>query len=288
MGTHFNRDPRVAFLIISSTHFNNRILKFFQKITWIREVKNRAPVFFTQGNGLLGDGEFDVKNLHDISNLSNEKHPALPVYQLNEFKKGTFIFDSILGWDQILPNTICALEKILEKEEFDYVIRTNLSSYWNIDNTFKLLNTLPKNGVYAGPVQEMDKLKWVEGDAIIMSLDVVQALLRNRNLLNGEVIDDLAIASALSRLGFSPIDIPRFRVTLHLKRLAFAIDNDLAKSKATYLRKFPEKLLVSANIRCKNPKYYAGFTVRLDPLIFGLIWISQRLYNRKRIGDFPR
>ena len=89
-----NRDtvPKVAFLIISTSGINNRILKISQELTWIRKARKNASVFFTEGNGKLGKGELIVGNLHDLTKLKSGGQSQIPFYELQRFKKNTFVF----------------------------------------------------------------------------------------------------------------------------------------------------------------------------------------------------
>jgi len=273
--------PKFAILIISANDFTNRFLRFAQTKTWVRDFKHIAPVYYVQGNGILGVGEKDVHKLHDFGPLKDGSISSVSNYNLESFQKNIFTFTSVIGWDQILPNTVGALESIMKIEDCDYIIRTNLSSYWDVKNTINLLNSLPKVNLYAGPIQEVDGFQWVEGDAIIMSADVINLLLHNKKLIDDRVIDDLSIAYALNKLGVVPLDIPRPRLSIHLKKLALAFYSDNRTKHPQFIRtKFPESLTSSANIRCKNPHEILGFHARVDPLIFIILRVAA-LFKRK-------
>jgi hypothetical protein len=269
MSSQIQQGPNFAILIISASDWTNRLLQFAQKKTWVRDFDDIAPVYFVRGNGRLGHGEKDVNKLHDFKVLIDGLVSPVSSYKLESFQNNIFTFDSVNGWDQILPNTIGALESITAMKDFDYIIRTNLSTYWNVKNTLKLLKSLPKMNVYAGPIQEVNGFRWVEGDAIIMSADVVNLLLNNKELVDNRVIDDLSISHTLSRLGVVPLDVPRPWLRIHLRKLALSFYLNNKTNQPQFFRmKFPESLTSFANIRCKNPHKILGFYARMDPLIF--------------------
>ena len=270
--TFSDKNPSFAILIISARDTTYRLLKFAQLVTWVRDFRKVAPVYYVEGNGVLGPGVNQVENLHDVKKVDDGSIVPIPEYYLKQFKGNVLIFDSINGWDQILPNTIGAFESISKLHNYDYIIRTNLSSYWNTMATIKLIRNLPKKGLYAGPVQEVNGLRWVEGDAIILSSDVIQILLQNKKLIDSRIIDDVSIALTLKKLGVLPIDIPRPWVRIQFKRVALS----LQESSRTHLRRnvrfrFPDTLTLGANVRCKNPHKILGYSVRMDPIIFMIL-----------------
>ena len=270
--TFSDKNPSFAILIISARDTTYRLLKFAQLVTWVRDFRKVAPVYYVEGNGVLGPGVNQVENLHDVKKVDDGSIVPIPEYYLKQFKGNVLIFDSINGWDQILPNTIGAFESISKLHNYDYIIRTNLSSYWNTMATIKLIRNLPKKGLYAGPVQEVNGLRWVEGDAIILSSDVIQILLQNKKLIDSRIIDDLSIALTLKKLGVIPIDIPRPWVRIQFKRVALS----LQESNRSHLRRnvrfrFPDTLTLGANVRCKNPHKILGYSVRMDPIIFMIL-----------------
>lgn len=279
-----DKNPSFAILIISARDTTNRLLKFAQLVTWVRDFRLVAPVYYVEGNGVLGPGVNQIANLHDVKQVDDGSIVPIPEYYLKQFKANVFIFDSMNGWDQILPNTIGAFESISKLHNYDYIIRTNLSSYWNAMATIKLIRNLPKKGLYAGPVQEVNGLRWVEGDAIILSSDVIQILLQNKKLIDSRIIDDVSIALTLKKLGVLPIDIPRPWVRIHLKRVALSFSPNNSTQLRQYLRfRFPDAFTSSPTIRCKHPHRILGYSIRMDPIIFLVLHATSLL--RKLSSD---
>lgn len=88
----------------------------------------------------------------------------------------------------IVNKTIMSLEAMASRlDEFDYVIRTNLSSFFPFDNLLKYLNKLPRENCYAGIAlyqpKELglppgfDLVPFVSGAGIIWSKDVAKMLI---------------------------------------------------------------------------------------------------------------
>lgn len=69
----------------------------------------------------------------------------------------------------ILIKTKKALEYINNKYSYDYVIRTNLSSFWDLNNLLKFKNFLPRQNLCCG---HLPFNSFISGTGIIMSSNV--------------------------------------------------------------------------------------------------------------------
>jgi hypothetical protein len=156
----------------------------------------------------------------------------------------------------------------MQIDKYDYLIRTNLSTYWNFGPTMSLLESLPLQGVYAGPVRSTS-LHYVEGDAIIISADTAEKMIVNQNLLNSKLIDDLSIAKMLLNLGTKPLNIQRPWLTL--KRLSLIAFTRAGSTEIAPKYNSISGLIGNHSIRCKDEKNLLGFTIRFDPIIFLLL-----------------
>ena len=122
----------------------------------------------------------------------------------------------------ILAKTMDAFSALL-KEPFDFIVRTNLSSFWILGNLLRLLSRYRRTRLYNGignpPLtleqarlgivfsgskseEEMRKLsqsstRAISGAGIILSRDVVATLVLNRRRLRYDIIDDVAIGMFL-------------------------------------------------------------------------------------------
>ncbi len=99
----------------------------------------------------------------------------------------------------ILQKTIDAFEILNNIEEYDYIVRTNISSI--VD--FKLLyNYLETNKYeYSGSkIWRSNKIKYISGTCIILNKDVVNKIIKNKNkIINYNLIDDMSIGKFLSQ-----------------------------------------------------------------------------------------
>jgi hypothetical protein len=102
----------------------------------------------------------------------------------------------------ILNKTILSLEMMLPRiYEFDYIIRTNLSSFYIFPRLLKFLKTLPKTRCYCG--SHIGDGKTGSGCGFILSPDLIKGLVENkRNFWNiTNTGDDVAIGKFLHRQG---------------------------------------------------------------------------------------
>ena len=95
----------------------------------------------------------------------------------------------------ILNKTILSMEAMLPRlHEFDYVIRTNLSSFFIFPRLLKFLETLPKEKCYCGERFTYSHWAFAQGAGIIFSSDLVKMLVENKNqIFNSSIIDDAAL-----------------------------------------------------------------------------------------------
>ena len=110
----------------------------------------------------------------------------------------------------ILDKTIRALDYFTRRKQYDYVIRTNLSSVWIFPKLMRFLETAPRTGLYGGCIGTNQPWPYISGAGITLSWDVVQLLLQNRHLtyLN-KFIDDVDIGFACIQLGIPTTPVPR-------------------------------------------------------------------------------
>jgi hypothetical protein len=90
----------------------------------------------------------------------------------------------------------------------DYVVRTNLSTFFHWDRLAAWLQTAPRRGLAAGYSPDQSHLC---GCCMVLSGDVARRLAAYREF-NTSLIDDLAIAEALRYLGVPSVWIPRIDI----------------------------------------------------------------------------
>jgi hypothetical protein len=129
--------------------------------------------------------------------------------------KDDFIY--VKGEDTFLNityKTIKALEYALKHIQFDYVIRTNMSTIIDIPKLNDFCLKLPKTNVYTSGF--MLNLQWLDiksgikdnslfgtlfasGTSIIMSNDVVRCMIDQQSKIRYDIVDDVAIGVFISK-----------------------------------------------------------------------------------------
>jgi len=74
----------------------------------------------------------------------------------------------------ILYKTRAAMEYLLKHEEFDYLIRSNLSSFFNVEGVLKFLKNMPRTNAMFGQLMFE---RFLSGSGYIMTPDVIQRFL---------------------------------------------------------------------------------------------------------------
>ena len=242
--------PEVIFLISASSG------KVFQKIrskgqeaTWISTVPNFNSVHYryltsTDSVEATANSRIDTHTPVDI-----EVTPSKINKLVNE-SRTELQFESSGSWESILSNSLSAMKWALANLDFDFLIRTNVSSYWDIEFTLELLERLPKSNLYAGQRIFALDTEFIEGSGIIFSRDVVESICSNIELIDAMTIDDVAFGRFLSSNGTPLTHIPRLWV-----RSLFDVYNP-------NLRRIKPH-----TIRCKFERNFMGVTIRRDTLL---------------------
>lgn len=100
----------------------------------------------------------------------------------------------------ILDKTIRAMKYCCENYNFDFLVRTNLSSFWVFENYNKYISTLGKEKVANGIIGNCEYGSFMSGCGFILSKDVVEFMCNNmviKDLPN--VYDDVAIGVFLNK-----------------------------------------------------------------------------------------
>jgi hypothetical protein len=128
---------RIVFLIASSGGYKYQAISVGQSLTWLKRRPNNVLVYRVVGNGKLGKGAPTRFALHNPQNYGSAPMSGFNMIQSN--RKNKLIVDSNTGWDQILTNSISAFDWVDRNIDYDFVIRTNVSTYWNISVLTDLL-----------------------------------------------------------------------------------------------------------------------------------------------------
>jgi hypothetical protein len=108
----------------------------------------------------------------------------------------------------VLYKTIIALEYLFQKNEYDFVIRSNISTIIHIPKLIQYLYTIPTTHIYTS--SQFLNLQWLDhragihnsslfgtiyasGISITLSNDTVKYLINNKDKLRHDIVDDISI-----------------------------------------------------------------------------------------------
>lgn len=108
----------------------------------------------------------------------------------------------------ILIKTIESFKIINNLYDYKHIIRTNLSSFFIVENILKISENLNDNNIYAGVngIQPAQNIPFVSGSGFWLSRDIVNIILNNKNKLNKNLVDDVSIGDLLSNINKSKLD----------------------------------------------------------------------------------
>lgn len=222
------------------------IRKNGQESTWIRSIQKFPTVEFKYLTS--------TENVPSTVSAREETHTQLGVKTqpskfniLNSETETELEFEASGGWESILSNTLSGMRWALLNREFDFLIRTNVSSYWNIEFTLELLATLPKSGIYAGQRVFALGTELIEGSGMIFSRDVVEKICDGISEIDSTTIDDVAIGRFLADAKIPITHIPR----LWVRTLFDVYTPNL-------------ELIRPHTIRCKFERRILGLIIRRD------------------------
>jgi len=237
--------------------------------TWFKDLPSNTRVL-----SIYSDGSLGASNYLNLSKTRVGSEREFTAPELSELKQPKLIedqrlvFPGISGWAGILPTTLSALEYITSNFDYDFIVRTNVSSYWNVRKLVAVLNEMPKTDLFMGLVGTAEvhgnQLNFVSGAGMIMSRDVVEKILLNHLNLDFSYIDDVAIG-ILAR-------------DLELK-LTPGIRQDFSKI-STLLARRPNELSENYHFRLRSEFYYHGIKIRKDTILMRILHFKLRVTNK--------
>jgi len=103
----------------------------------------------------------------------------------------------------IIDKTLLAMKYVLDHYSFDYLLRTNLSTFIVLPKFKKSLETVDKNNLFKGPIWPKSQPMFISGTHFLFSIDVIQKLVENNiNSLLKECSDpeDICISQVCAKL----------------------------------------------------------------------------------------
>lgn len=149
---------------------------------------------------LIVNSRFADREIRSIPKFSG----ASPNQECTEVKNENepvtkLITESPEDWSLIGLKTILAFKYLLENYEFDYIFRTNTSSYLDVSTLLDYLAKKPRKSMYAGVIGTVfGNTRFASGAGILLSRDLVQRISDNSGLWKHGLVDDVAIAELIS------------------------------------------------------------------------------------------
>lgn len=140
-----------------------------------------------------------------------EKHDNVEIVYYYGKKGHTFQEDSnvYLDIEESRPNighkTLKFFEYILKNKRFDFLFRTNASSYVNIKNLQKYLGDKPFSGFYSGFIGRENGVDFASGSGYTITPDLVSLSVNRQEYFNHSMIDDVALSNQLRAFGHIPL-----------------------------------------------------------------------------------
>lgn len=190
-----------------------------QRRTWAAPgaVPDGCRVVFYYGRGGLAAGAGRV-----LARLARSARAARPLFAAVSARTAAAgaRLDGDRLWTRVpeaypflLAKLVAALRWALAAERFDFVYRTNTSSYVNLARLQEVAAELPRSGCYAGFLGNPPATgpPFVKGAAILLSRDVA-ALVAGHDAWSWGAVDDAALGAFLASRGIEPIPLPRVLV----------------------------------------------------------------------------
>jgi hypothetical protein len=108
--------------------------------------------------------------------------------------------------------TWAAVRYLLAVQQFDYLFRTNTSSYVSLSHLRQLVDGLPRSGYYGGFIGHHQEVPFASGTGILLSRDAAEFAFNDPSW-EFDQIDDVALGRLMARAGVSVQPLPRINVT---------------------------------------------------------------------------
>lgn len=165
--------------------------------TWNSEIFDEAPTFYYFGN--------KTSCYHDSSSIF------------------TTCKDSL---DLVGVRTIETFEYALSTFEFDYIYRTNISSYVNKEKLISWLKNQRRSNFYSGFVGFFQGIQFASGSGFTISRDLVRLLCDSKDSLDYNLLDDVSFAKFLTgKMGVSITPAPRVEFSSPQQVTTFDLNN---------------------------------------------------------------
>ena len=164
--------------------------------------------------------------------------------------------------------TIKAMEHVLAEYNFDFLLRTNISTIWLLDRILTRIKTMPKNNTYTGTrrrcyINGKLSVNYISGTSLIVSRDLVDKIVKNKyKIVEQDLPEDFAISNFIqSELDLEPVapSLKPMHLLEHLTEFSVPFIEEELK-KADHLNCDHFRIKSKTNREAIDP-YVAGYIV---------------------------
>lgn len=111
----------------------------------------------------------------------------------------------------MITKTVRAIEYIDANYDYDFLIRTNLSTFWHLDGLFSRLKNTPTQKCFTGSLiscryKDQSSPQYIAGVNLILSRDLVKHLIDDQDeMCQWKLPEDWAMSQVLINRGFTPV-----------------------------------------------------------------------------------
>lgn len=138
--------------------------------------------------------------------------------------------------------TLNLFEYLINNYDFDYIFRTNSSSYINIEKLLNFITNKPKENFYSGVIGNSKGTKFASGSGYFLSKDVVKIVIDNKHEWDHKLIDDVSLGKLLLSKGYNIYEGLRSDIILS-KNLPIDLNHYHYRVKHPFNRKNDEKVM---------------------------------------------
>jgi hypothetical protein len=190
-----------------------------QKKTWLTALPEDISYISAYSSGEKGDSWVNPKKhwrLEYDSKAEKKHFISDPVF----FESNSATFEGVRGYGSLVGTSFSAIKYLVDTNKCDFVIRTNVSSYWNVGVLMKYLETSNSEIHYSGKSEKLFRHftglyrheNYASGAGIILSAEVASRFIHNYEKAPKKFIDDMAIGRLAFKLGIKCEDLPRIDI----------------------------------------------------------------------------
>jgi len=230
---------KIIILIIASNQSEHELDLQSQKNTWVKTCNHNVSVIFLRG-------------------WNEQKY---------QFDNGELFVPIQETYSNILNKTILGLKYILNNFDFDILVRSNVSTYFETNKLVKELNYPKYQGSFVGGYFDKskdinfylkDSFEYISGTGIYLSKDAVIGLsnLDSNNYIG--VSEDLAIFDYLKNSGFRIIRMTRnnlFSTHFFIPTYNIRLKNSFNSQSASKRMQLVHNFFIAKNLLSKSRAY---------------------------------